>query len=175
VRGRFSHSSADNAVRGFVNALKPIQKARAGDHQAVFLSLSRSAFKRTGRLVLPTTFATIISWIICQLGGYELAGQSESEWIASMAPSPSATWVDAVYDLCYSILATWRDGGNAYDKIHWTLTWLLHGSFWIYLTLLATARASVRGRTVVVSLLFLYCWSTGNGNSPSASRGQNMS
>lgn len=158
-----------------MNALKPIQKARAGDHEAVFLNLSRSAFKRTGRLVLPTTFATIISWIICQLGGYELARRSESDWIAGMAPTSSATWVDAVYDLCYSILATWRDGGNAYDKIHWTLTWLLHGSFWIYLTLLATARASVRGRTVVVSLLFLYCWATGNGNSKHGRRIQSIS
>jgi len=84
--------------------------------------------------------------------------------MASMVPARSATWADAVHHLYAAILATWKDGGNSYDKIHSALTWLLNGSFWIYLTLLATTRATLRGRTVVVSFLFLFSWVTGNGN-----------
>jgi len=84
--------------------------------------------------------------------------------MAGMVPARPATWTDALHHLYFAILSTWKDGGNSYDKIHSALIWLLNGSFWIYLTILATTRATLRGRTLVVSLLFLFSWVTGNGN-----------
>jgi hypothetical protein len=146
-----------------VNALKPISQARSGHHEKALSSLSRSAFRRTGRIVLPTTCATIVSSVICQFGGYELARRSESQWLAFMAPQASNSWYSALLDLLHAILRTWKDGGNDYDKIHWTLTWLLHGSFWIYLTLLATVSATPFVRMLVVFTLFAYNWIAGQG------------
>jgi hypothetical protein len=104
-----------------------------------------------------------VSSVICQFGGYELARRSESQWLAVMAPQASDSWYSASLDLLYAILRTWKDGGNDYDKIHWTLTWLLHGLFWIYLTLLVTVGATPFVRMLVVFALFAYNWIAGQG------------
>jgi peptidoglycan/LPS O-acetylase OafA/YrhL len=44
-------------LTGYVNCLKPIANSRAGEYTNLFTDLSKAAFKRTGRLVLPTTCA----------------------------------------------------------------------------------------------------------------------
>merc|ERR1712093_268104 len=47
-------------VTGYVCALKPLRQCRAGQQEAMFSGLARSAFRRVPRLILPTTMATTL-------------------------------------------------------------------------------------------------------------------
>ncbi len=143
-------------LTGYVNAMKPIRQAREGDTDTALSNLARSTFRRTFRLVLPPTIATIGSWVLCQMGAYEVARQSDSAWMRSSAPSMSTSFAEAFRDLFHNIFTTWSDGSNRYDPIQWTLTFLLKGSFIVFLTLLATVYAKPRYRMMIVATLFIY-------------------
>ncbi|KAI9765016.1 MAG: hypothetical protein M1835_007472, partial [Candelina submexicana] len=145
-------------LTGYVNAMKPIRQAREGNTDVALSNLARSTFRRTGRLVLSPTIATICSWALCQLGAYDIGRQSDSAWMRNSAPVPSSSFVGAFTDLFHNIFNTWSEGSNRYDPIQWTLTFLLKGSFIVYLTLLATIYAKPVYRMIIVASLFMYSW-----------------
>ena len=150
-------------LSGYVNALKPIKQTRSGNIDAALSGIAKSAFRRTGRFVIPAVIATTLSWLVCQFGGYRLAKTVDSAWIRDTSPVPSPSFATALSDLFYNIITTWTDGGNEYDRIQWTLTYLLRGSMLVYLTMFATAYVQPRYRIFVYSVMYMFYWKSGDG------------
>ncbi|KIW19651.1 hypothetical protein PV08_00225 [Exophiala spinifera] len=142
---------------GFVNALAPLRLARSGQVDKTLSKLASSSFSRIFRLVLPATVATIISWVICNMGLYTTAEMSDAFWLHSTAPSPSPNWLQAVPDLLRGISATWAFGQqNPYDQPQWALIYLLQGSFMIISALFLTAHMTPAWRTATLSALIFW-------------------
>lgn len=145
---------------GFVNALKPIKQARNGDSESALSGLSTAAFRRSFRLVLPASVATIISWFLCQVGAYELSRNSDAYWLYTNTPPQSDSWCGAVHDLVQEVLSTWRLGdGNIYDQPQWALIYLLQGSIVGYFVLLATVQLNSFWRVFTLGLCVFWSWS----------------
>jgi len=104
-------------LTGYVNSMRPIKQARAENTTAAFQNLASSALRRSARLVLPTTVATIASWTICQLGGFRLGRACEADWIKNTSPEPSVSIGAAVAALFRNILSTWTSGANQYGEV----------------------------------------------------------
>lgn len=150
-------------LSGYVNALKPIKQLRAGNIDVALSGIAKSAFRRTGRFVIPAVIATTLSWLVCQFGAYRLAKTVDSAWIRDTSPVPSPSFAAAVSDLFYNLITTWTDGGNEYDRIQWTLTYLLRGSMLVYLTMFATAYVQPRYRVLVYCVMYMFYWKSGDG------------
>ena len=145
-------------LSGFVNALKPIKLARAGNVENALSNLALSSFRRSFRLVLPAAAATIISWAICQLGAYEVAKNSDAYWLYTYTPTPSDSWGTAIEDLVNGLRATWTLGiENPYDQPQWALLYLFQGSMMIFIALLITVNLTPFYRAL--TLIFFAFWS----------------
>ena len=143
---------------GFVNALKPLKIARSGQANSASNKLAISSFSRILRLLLPATTATIISWVLCQLGAFETARQSDAYWLNTYSPLPSANIFKAVLDLKDALKHTWMFAiDNVYDQPQWALIYLLQGSLMIISALLLTVNMAPFWRTG--SLIMLSYWS----------------
>lgn len=145
-------------LSGFVNALKPIKLAKAGNIETALSNLGVSSFKRSFRLFLPATAATVISWFICQLGAYETARNSDAYWLYTTSPKQSLCWTDAINDLVYAIRTTWTyNPDNPYDQPQWALLYLLQGSMFVFTVLLVTINLKSSFR--LAALVMCYFWS----------------
>ena len=162
VMGRAS-VAAFALLAGYVNSLSPIKKSRAGNVEGALSGIAKSAFRRTGRFIFPAMIATTLSWLVCQFGGYRVAKMASSNWIRDTSPDPSPSFAAAIYDLCESLARTWLDGANQYDKIQWTLTFLLKGSMMTYLTLFSLVYVKPRWRMIILCGLFYFKWMGGDG------------
>ena len=149
-------------LTGYVNAIKPIRQARNGNGNQALLSLALSAFRRTGRLVLPATIATITSWVICQLGLFEIGRTCEALWIRDTSPKPGPGVTGSIRLLVTNLFTTWTTGFNVYDKNQWTFPFLLKGSMLVFITLLATLRIHSNYRTLVFLGLYAFNWAGGD-------------
>ena len=150
-------------LAGFVNSLKPIRQAKLGQIDACLSGVAKSAYRRTGRFILPSMTATIISWLLCQFEAYHLGTTVSSDWIRDTSPRPSTSFVGAFTDLFGALLGTWTHGANDYDKIQWTLTFLLRGSMMVYLSLIATAYVQPLYRFGIYLMLYMFFWAAGDG------------
>ena len=149
-------------LSGFVNALKPIKAARAGEVDVGLSNLAISSFRRSFRLFLPATAATIISWAICQLGAYTIASRSDAYWLYMTSPQPSSSWGTSIGDLIAAIRDTWTFlPNNPYDQPQWALLFLLQGSMMVFMALLATMNltASWRVPTIMALYFMSFNWS----------------
>ena len=162
IMGRAS-VAAFAILSGYVNALKPTRQARTGQIDAMLAGVAKSAFRRTGRFIIPALLATTGSWLLCQFGVYNLGRVVDSHWVRDTSPRPSGSLPGALYDLFHALLTTWTNGANQYDRIQWTLTFLLRGSMLVYLALFATAYVSPRYRIWVYAGMFCYYWALGDG------------
>ena len=162
VMGRAS-VAAFALLAGYVNSLKPIKLSRAGNADAALTSVAKSSFRRTGRFVAPAMIATTCSWLVCQFGGYNVAHIADSAWIRDTSPTASPSFAAAIYDLLKNLGTTWLDGFNAYDRIQWTLTYLLYGSMMTYLTLFATVYVKPKWRFFILAALYYFKFKGGDG------------
>lgn len=149
-------------VTGYVNSLGPLKKSRAGNTDAALSGIAKSAFRRFGRFMMPAIVATTISWLACQLGAYSIAHVANSEWIRETSPTPSSSFAGAFFDLFSNLETTWIDGYNAYDRIQWTLTYLLKGSMMTYLSLFALIYVKPRWRMAIIAAMFCFKWKSGD-------------
>ena len=138
--------------------MKPIKQARNGSIGPALSGLSSSTLRRTGRLVLPTTVATLVSWFIAQMGGYSIGKSCEAAWIRDTSPVRVPGIIRPIRSLVKSCFKTWATGSNVYDPIQWTLPFLLKGSMLVYLTLLATVRTQAKYRMLVFVGLYFFSW-----------------
>ena len=162
VMGRAS-VAAFALLAGYVNSLKPIKLSRAGNADAALSSVAKSSFRRTGRFVAPAMIATTCSWLVCQFGGYNVAHIADSAWIRDTSPTASPSFAAAIYDLLKNLGTTWLDGFNSYDRIQWTLTYLLKGSMMTYLTLFATVYVKPKWRFFILAALYYFKFKGGDG------------
>lgn len=149
-------------ITGYVSSNKPIGLVRAGETDKALSSIALSAFKRTGRLVLPTSVATVVAWSITQLGGFEVARFSAQPWIRNISPHPSKSWMEAIGMLFENLVTTWTKGANEYDKVQWTITFFLRAAMLTYMTLIATAYVQSHYRLMLYAGLYLYYWCAGD-------------
>lgn len=145
-------------VTGYVCALKPLRQIRAGDRNAAFASVAKSAFRRVPRLILPTCIATTLAWFFCQFGVFEVGNRIDSWWINFSSPNMIPYVGEAIYSLFSHLITTWTKGWNMYDHNTWTLLPLLRASMLIYMFLVATAFCKARYRMILELGLFLYCY-----------------
>ena len=149
-------------LSGFVNSLKPVKLARAGNPEPALSNLAVSSFRRSFRLFLPATAATILSWFITQFGAYETAKNSDAYWLYTTSPNPSPSWGTAVEDLVRAIRTTWLyNPGNPYDQPQWALFYLLQGSMFVFTALLVTINLTPRWRVLTVMLCYFWSWNWG--------------
>ena len=144
-------------VTGYVCALKPLKLYRQEKHEAAFVSISKSALRRFPRLFLPSAAATLLSWVVCELGLYSVATHSDSGWI-SQVPVPQRGLGSALSNLIYETVATWVKRNNEYDRNQWTMLPLLQESIKIYAFLLAVAYIRPRYRMLASFCMFAYYW-----------------
>lgn len=147
-------------LTGFVNSLSFLRETRAGNHSVALAGLARSSFRRIGRLVLPATAATTLSWALCQFGAYTLAKDGDVDWFRDMSPDPSPTIPWAICHLLKEVWRTWAKTANEYDKVQWNLLFLLKASMFVYLILLMTTYVTPRSRKLFLVLYWLYSWSS---------------
>lgn len=145
-------------IAGYVNAIKPISFMRAQENDRALASLASSAFRRTGRLVLPTSIATVIAWLLTQIGGFEVALHANQPWLRDISPHMSTSVSEALSSLMKNLITTWTTGANDYDKIQWTITFFLQAAWWTYMLLLATIYVKSKYRLLIYGGLYCYFW-----------------
>lgn len=149
-------------LSGLVNSLKPVKLARAGNVEPALSNLAVSSFRRSFRLFLPATAATVLSWFITQFGAYETAKHSDAYWLYTTSPSPSSSWGTAVEDLVRAIRTTWLyNPENPYDQPQWALFYLLQGSMFVFCALLVTINLTPLWRTLTLILCYFWSWNWG--------------
>ncbi|PGH06382.1 transcription initiation factor TFIID subunit 11 [Blastomyces parvus] len=145
-------------LTGYVCALKPLKLARSGNYTAAFSTISKSAFRRPPRLILPATIAMVIAWTVAQLGGFTVGNRADSEWIRFASPVVEDSIFKEIVRLFHVFLSTWTNGHMDYDDHQWALLPLLKGSMIIYVVLCGTMYMQYRFRMLVYTIMFLYFW-----------------
>jgi hypothetical protein len=148
---------------GFTNSISVVRLSNSGNFQKALTTLATSAFRRTGRLVIPSVFATILAWSLCQFGAFDAARNFDAGWWYRKTPRLSPSWSRALCDLVGEIKTTWDYGRNRYDSNQWSLTYIIQGSYLTYLTLLATVFTSSSFRLTMKICFYIWSWSTGYG------------
>ncbi|KAH8898211.1 hypothetical protein GQ53DRAFT_711367 [Thozetella sp. PMI_491] len=144
-------------LTGFVCAYKPLKLAYAqGNQSGSLMSIAKSAFRRPPRLVLPAVVATLISFLLTCFGAYRTANRCDSFWVRFDAPDPVPTLGQEIRRLFRTLLTTWTNTENIYDRHQWAMRPLLIGAFQVYITLAATIGMRFRYRVVVHVLLITY-------------------
>lgn len=148
-------------VTGYVCALKPIRLSRAGKYEDALVAVAKSAFRRVPRLMLPTTIITVIIWLLCQFGAFEIARASDSIWLQQTSPGLVPYFGDALYDLGHSCMTTWVNAQNTYDPNQWTLQPLLKGSMLVYIMIFATIYVVPKYRMMLCMAMYVYYFFSG--------------
>ncbi|KAI1497273.1 acyltransferase family-domain-containing protein [Biscogniauxia marginata] len=149
-------------VTGYVCALKPIKLYRQNNQEAAFNSIAKSALRRVPRLVIPCGLATVIIWVMAQLGMFLVGKQSDCWWCDMTAPDRMPNIVEAFKSLVFNIVNTWTHGANAYDGNQWTLLPLLRGSMQVYTFIVATSYIQPRYRMIASMVMFFYFYIAGD-------------
>ena len=93
-------------MSGYVCSIKPLKLSRDGKPDEARKNIASSAFRRVIRLGLPAGLATTISWLLCQLGGFDMAHTRVPEWgwLSFQSPWASEDWYTAVKDLVKALV-----------------------------------------------------------------------
>lgn len=145
-------------LTGFVCAYKPLRLAyQQGNIPASLHSVARSAFRRPPRLVLPAVVATLMSFTLSLFGAYRTSAHCDSFWVRFDTPDPNIHgFGNHLQRLFRSLLTTWTNTENVYDRHQWAMRPLLIGAFQVYLTLAATIGMRFKYRILVHVLLLAY-------------------
>ncbi|KAK3934457.1 acyltransferase 3 [Diplogelasinospora grovesii] len=143
-------------LTGFVCAYKPLKLAyQHSNAPAALKSVARSAFRRPPRLVLPAVIATLISFVLSCFGTYTVANRCDSFWVRFDAPDP-VPFTENFQRLFRSLLTTWTNTENVFDRHQWAMRPLLIGAFQVYIVLAATIGMRFKYRILVHVLLIVY-------------------
>lgn len=161
-------------ITGYVNSIGPIGRSRAGNTDAAFSGIARSALARSGRLVLPTAIATAVTWFFANVNAYHMTKHVDSTWIRQGWHGQEPGLWTALKSLAKAEIETWTIGWNEYDGTQWTLHLFLAGSMLVYMTMLATIKTTPKARMLVYGVLYLYFWQLGEGRAVGALKGLNI-
>ncbi|KAH8689035.1 acyltransferase family-domain-containing protein [Talaromyces proteolyticus] len=147
-------------LTGYVCALKPMKLARAGNTNAAFTTIAKSAFRRPPRLMLPATFAMCISWMLAQFGAYTVGNRCDSSWTRDASPDIEDSLYKEIIRLFNAFLIAWTNTDYrihmVYDEHQWALLPLLKCSMLIFIVCFATALCKYRWRFFICVMLVLY-------------------
>ncbi|KAF2402170.1 hypothetical protein EJ06DRAFT_328104 [Trichodelitschia bisporula] len=150
-------------ITGYVNALGPLSKSYAGDIDSAFHSVAQSALARSGRLLLPSACALLLSWLLANVGAYQMTQHVDSTWIRQGYRGPSGSVVEAVVSLVKAQVGLWTGAWEEnYDGTQWTLSLFLKGSMVVYIVLFATVLVAPRARRMVLVVMWVYGWLSHN-------------
>lgn len=150
-------------ITGYVTSIGPIGKSRAGNTDAAFNGIARSALARSGRLVLPTMIATLLTWFLANTNAYHMTKHVDSTWIRQGWHRQEPTLWMAFKSLVRAEVETWTIGWNDYDGTQWTLHLFLEGAMLVYITMFATVLVKPKARFLVYAALYAYYWQLGEG------------
>lgn len=120
------------------------------------MTLTKSSLRRIPRLILPTTIATFIIWILTQLGAFQVAKHTGAGWTSYTSPRRFDTIGKNLYWLMKQNIRTWVSMQNDYDPNQWTLLPLLKGAMIIYVFIVATCTMKTRYRMMSAVLMWFY-------------------
>jgi len=88
-------------LSGYVCAIKPLRLAAAGQTDEARRVIASSSFRRLLRIGVPATLGTTFAWALCQLGVFELAGNTEyySAWLQATTPWHTEGFMSSITDL----------------------------------------------------------------------------
>jgi hypothetical protein len=152
-------------ITGYVNTIGPFSRARSRDPETALLGLGRSVLGRSFRFVIPTSIATLISWLLSCVDLYWMTEYVDSVWIRQGHHAPCGGVKDALTSLVKGEIGTWTGLWNEnYDGTQWTLILLLQGSMIAYLVTIATIQIVPTARRMILFGLYMYGWLSGSGN-----------
>ena len=134
---------------------------RNGALDTAFANLSKSAFMRTGRLVLPTAVVIFIGWVLFELGLFRMAKFCDSLWLSYWLRNPESNAQQAIWRLGRAEIEYWVTGEPVYNSTLWSIPYFLHGSMLVYITLLATAFVKPTAQRVIIIGLWAVSWCGG--------------
>ncbi|CAN9210355.1 unnamed protein product [Alternaria alternata] len=161
-------------VTGYVNSIGPIGKSRQGNHDAAFHGIARSALARSGRLILPTMAATIVTWFMANTNAYHMTKHVDAQWIRQGWHRQEPTLWMAFKSLFRAQTETWTTGWDEYDGTQWTLHLFLEGAFLVYTTMLATILVRPKARFIVYGVMYAYFWQVGKDLTVGSIKGLNI-
>lgn len=93
-------------MSGYVCSIKPLKLAREGKPDEARKNIAASAFRRVVRLTIPASIATTLSWLLCQLGGFNMAHRRtpQTGWLYFQSPWRSGDWPTAIKDLLKALV-----------------------------------------------------------------------
>jgi len=145
-------------LTGYVCAIKPLRQAKSGHVPAALETLGKSAFRRPPRLILPATIALLIAWFFAQLGAFEVAHRSDSDYFRHSTPKNIGSLNQEIPRLIRNFQTSWSGANNEYDDHQWALLPLLQGAFLIYVLLFATIFMKFRMRLFTCVVLYIWYW-----------------
>ncbi|KAI9771605.1 MAG: hypothetical protein M1840_001820 [Geoglossum simile] len=145
-------------ISAYVNALKPIRQARAGNKSDAITTLATGSYRRTARFLLPSGFAMVFGWVLCELGLFSVAKVSEPGWLEDTTHAQDESLWGALRALKDSAMALWLRGEYPFEPSYWALFFLLKGSFIMFTVLLATICTRSRYRMLIMVLTYLFYW-----------------
>ncbi|KAL5412843.1 hypothetical protein PMIN04_009673 [Paraphaeosphaeria minitans] len=161
-------------ITGYVNSIGPIGRSRAGNTDAAFHGIAKSALARSGRLILPTIIATALTWFMANINAYHMTKHVDSTWIRQGWHRQEPTLGAALGSLFKAEVDTWTVGWDEYDGTQWTLHLFLEGSMLVYMTMFATVLVKPKARYIIYAVLYLYFWQLGEGLAVGALKGLNI-
>ncbi|KAI4659397.1 uncharacterized protein J4E78_005825 [Alternaria triticimaculans] len=161
-------------VTGYVNSIGPISKSRQGNHDAAFHGIARSALARSGRLILPTMAATIVTWFMANTNAYHMTKHVDAQWIRQGWHRQEPTLWMAFKSLFRAQTETWTTGWDEYDGTQWTLHMFLEGAFMVYTTMLATVLVRPKARFIIYGIMYMYFWQVGKDLTVGSIKGLNI-
>ncbi|KAF2735410.1 hypothetical protein EJ04DRAFT_464934 [Polyplosphaeria fusca] len=161
-------------ITGYVNSIGPIGKSRAGNTDAAFNGIARSALARSGRLILPTMIATFLTWFMANTNAYHMTKHVDSTWIRQGWHRQEPSLYQAFRSLFKAEVETWTIGWDDYDGTQWTLHLFLEASMLVYMTMFATVLVRPKARFLIYGVLYLFFWQKGEGLAVGALKGLNI-
>ena len=96
-------------LTGLTASHKALSYARTREPEKAYISIASSSFRRLPKLFFPATLATLFSWAVCNLGGYEVARNGDAWWMVALTPTMSyGPWYQVFLDGWLGIWVAWE-------------------------------------------------------------------
>ena len=88
-------------LSGYVCAIKPLRLCAAGQPDEARRVIASSSFRRLLRIGVPATLGTTFAWALCQLGLFDIVGDTEyySAWLQVTIPYKVNGFIPSIADL----------------------------------------------------------------------------
>lgn len=148
-------------ISGYAISLRPLRRAHCRQRNALLSELGSSAFRRAGRLLLPTLAASFGTMIAAQLGAFETA--RSPDMIFFVTAHRQKSFVDQFSSWMRELSALFHRNNNdletpelLYGTQLWTIPVELNASLVVYIYLLALTLLQPLPRLLITALSACY-------------------